>query len=428
MSEEIRKQQLKNYWLEDHKDQKSIDKKEAIGQLQLEVWLSYAQVGKLLFDSLTKFESGDYSEYQKLKAKIKNGEFKTIDDQSLLKIVEQLEKEEEKIQQLLEIAEKKPNKNDKDTLITKLCNMINPQIGFIHSENYYMIKSPISIIIHMYREFWEDSVYEKLFGRKTNSIGFHGKRTFGLEIGSIDTIITRSKERKADTGTLNHETEHTFFGIFSKALKPKKEILGINNNQPETVIFPERVRENYIADVKEYREKLKEPNSPLMKWSLEQAKNELLARMVDSDIFLDQRVYQGTDLTKGLMGNAEAYDFATDWILHQASQKENYGFGNVSLLMLSLVPEYLKLLKEILAKTNELIKLYQDVPGHLELLPWILMQIPINQWVEKIDEVLIPEIKYKKAMLQKGETFKEMVTENPQTSGYRYYRVGSLDQ
>ena len=93
--------------------------------------------------------------------------------------------------------------------------------------------------------------------------------------------------------------------------------------------------------------------------------------------------------------------------------------------MYSLVPEYMAILKPIIEKVDELIRLSHDIPGYREMLQWILIQIPMNQWLEKINNVLIPDVKYRKKSLDAHPAAKKNM--DPTISGFRYYRAGFID-
>ncbi len=426
MNEKTQKDELKRYWLSENlKDQKPISKEEAIGQLQLEGWLQYADIAKQLFQSLAKFNEGDdFTDYQNLKQKIKSGELTTINNEPLLRILAELEKEEEKITKLLAIAQDRIDKESgenenkpKKDMVHQLFYM-QTGIDFSIVYNLQLIKNPLIIIINLLNQSRIDFTFNEIYGKKSNGIGFCGRRDFGILNNEVILIVSKL----GSVNTLKHELNHALYTLLANSLRPKAEILGIKKSSlPEPLEFPQRVKENYIDDVKEYSEELKKPDSPLMSWCLNRAKNELLAKFTGDGVFSNSYMKSETPI----LGEAESYDYATQWIYYQASLRINGEFGNRSIMMRSLVPAYMEILRPIVEKADELIKLSRNIPGYFEMLPWVLIQIPINQWVEKINDILIPDIEYRKKYLAQLPSIKNYMS--PTTSGYRYYRAGFVE-
>jgi hypothetical protein len=426
MIENTQKEQLKEYWLkEESKDQRPIDRKEAIGQLQLEGWLQYAAIAKQLFASLAKFQEGaDFTEYQNLKQKIKAGELAVINNEPLLRILAELEKEEEKITKLLATAQEKVNKGVEEDGKESQKDLVH-QLYFMETGDFWSVtrkmeltKNPLVIIITLLKDSGIDSVFDNIYGQKSGAIGFFGKKDFGIEGSQVSLIVNKL----GNIRTLRHELNHALFELLANALKPKAEILGIKKNAwPEPVEFPQRVKENFLEDVRQYSDELKKPNSPLMTWCLDMAKNELLAKFTGNGVFSDSYMRKETPI----LGNAESYDYATQWIYYQASLSINGNFGNRSVMMYRLVPEYMGIIKPIIEKADELIKLSSDIPGYIEMLPWVLIQIPISQWLEKINDILIPDVQYRKKYLDSHPSAVKLMS--PTVSGFRYYRAGFID-
>lgn len=426
MIENTQKDQLKEYWLKKElKDQRPIDRKEAIGQLQLEGWLQYAAIAKQLFASLSQFQEGtDFTDYQNLKQKMKSGELTTINNDPLLRIVAELEKEEEKVTKLLTIAQEKVGKGIEEDG-KKSQKDVAHQLYFMETNNFWsvtyemeLIKNPLVVIITLLQSSGIDTAFDKIYGQKTGAIGFFGRKDFGIEGSQVSLIVNKLGNIK----TLKHELNHALFELLANALKPKAEILGIKRSAwPEPLEFPQRVKENFLEDVRQYCDELKEPNSPLMTWCLDMAKNELLAKFTGNGVFSDSYMRRETPV----LGTAESYDYATQWIYYQASLSINGNFGNRSIMMHRLIPEYMAIIKPIIEKADELIKISKNIPGYIEMLPWLLIQIPMSQWLEKINDILIPDIQYRKKYLEAHPAATNSM--DPTISGFRYYRAGLTD-